>query len=254
MPARLCNLLRRLGSQLGRSLFQQGERVALAIGEERHPFLDLCVVHEDDVRSLEALDPAPAELVPRGFNVVDAKVQDRTRLPFRVVRAMEVQAGSIEVEERQVAKCIEMAETERLAIEPFRTGGVPDVKRDLPEGAEAEALRILREFDGSADVQSLSPAGTTAAAVYLAARACGEPRSQDAVARVSGISEVTLRNRYKAVWRIVRREPPEGSAEPGRADAPAPPVGGGAPSRAMGKARRTVANREATFGRSDPGS
>ena len=124
----------------------------------------------------------------------------------------------------------------------------------LSTAAEAEALRILRAFEDEADAQSLAPAGTTAAAVYLAARACGESRSQGAVARVSGISEVTLRNRYKAVVRKVGRPWPPGRGEPGHADADTVPGGGGARIRALGKARRTVANREATFGPTDPGS
>ena len=124
----------------------------------------------------------------------------------------------------------------------------------LTNRVEAEALRILHGFDGSPDAQSLSPAGTTAAAVYLAARSCGEPRAQEAVARVSGISEVTLRNRYKQVMRNVDREPAEDAGAPDRAAARVLPGGGRARSRAMGKVRGTVANREATFDRPDAGS
>ncbi len=124
----------------------------------------------------------------------------------------------------------------------------------LTNAVEAEALRLLRAFDGTTDAQALSPAGTTAAAVYLAARSCGEPRAQEAVARVSGISEVTLRNRYKAVLRKVGHPPSGGHEDPDRADTDAIPTGGSARGRALGKARGTVANREAAFGPSDPGT
>jgi hypothetical protein len=57
-------------------LLQQGERVALAVGEERHPLLDTGVVDEDHVRFLEALDAATAELIPGRLDVGDAEVQD----------------------------------------------------------------------------------------------------------------------------------------------------------------------------------
>lgn len=44
---------------------------------------------------------------------------------------------------------------------------------------------------------SLSPVGTAAAAIYLASLAHGERRPQKAIAKVAGVSEVTLRNRFQ---------------------------------------------------------
>ncbi len=84
----------------------------------------------------------------------------------------------------------------------------------LGRRVEEEALRLVKEFEAAGDSQSLAPAGTTAAAVYLATLSCGEPRSQHEIAVVSGVSEVTLRNRFKAMRRIV---PQEGLVTDGRA-------------------------------------
>jgi len=67
----------------------------------------------------------------------------------------------------------------------------PDVRR--------QALRILREMDDADGSLSLSPVGTSAAAIYLASLACGERRPQKMVAKVAGVSEVTLRNRFRYV-------------------------------------------------------
>ncbi len=101
----------------------------------------------------------------------------------------------------------------------------------LSPRVQSDAMRRLGLFPGS---PSISPAGTTAAAVYLAGLACGEPRSQSAVAQVSGVSEVTLRNRYKAME--ASREAAGDGADHGSAT-----------GRRAGRAGRfAAANREGT--------
>ena len=72
---------------------------------------------------------------------------------------------------------------------------------ELGLGAEVQrqTMRILREIDDQDGSLSLSPIGTTAAAIYLASLACGERRPQKQVAKVAGVSEVTLRNRFRYV-------------------------------------------------------
>ncbi len=67
----------------------------------------------------------------------------------------------------------------------------------LSHGVEAEALRILQWPETTVASRSLSPVGTAAVAIYVAARSCGEPRHQTEIARVSGVSEVTLRSRLQ---------------------------------------------------------
>ncbi len=67
---------------------------------------------------------------------------------------------------------------------------------ELSNPVEREALRLLREFEPPGTSTSVSPCGTAGAAIYLACLECGEPRSEKAVSKVAGVSEVTLRNRY----------------------------------------------------------
>jgi len=69
----------------------------------------------------------------------------------------------------------------------------------LGTSVEVEARRILKEIDDVDGSLSLSPIGTSAAAIYLASLACGERRPQKAIAKVAGVSEVTLRNRFQLV-------------------------------------------------------
>lgn len=87
---------------------------------------------------------------------------------------------------------------------------------ELGLGADVQrhVHRILREIDDADSSLSLSPVGTSAAAIYLASLACGERRPQKLVARVAGVSEVTLRNRFRYVHDASARtpDPPRGRA------------------------------------------
>ena len=67
----------------------------------------------------------------------------------------------------------------------------------LSNTVEAEAQKILKELEKIDSSMSLSPSGTAAAAIYLASLSCGERRPQKAIAKIAGVSEVTLRNRFQ---------------------------------------------------------
>ena len=69
----------------------------------------------------------------------------------------------------------------------------------LSPAVQAEALKIIKQIDAVDSSLSLSPIGTTAAAIYLASLKAGERRPQKAIAKVAGVSEVTLRNRFQYV-------------------------------------------------------
>lgn len=59
------------------------------------------------------------------------------------------------------------------------------------------ALKILRKADISELTSGRGPAGIAAAALYVAALINNEKKTQREVADVAGITEVTIRNRYK---------------------------------------------------------
>lgn len=69
----------------------------------------------------------------------------------------------------------------------------------LSNRVEREALSLLREFEPPGTATSVSPCGTAGAAIYLASLVCDEPRSEKAIAKVAGVSEVTLRNRFQTM-------------------------------------------------------
>jgi len=67
----------------------------------------------------------------------------------------------------------------------------------LSPKAQNEALKILKKADISELTSGRGPAGIAAAALYVAALLNDEKKTQREVADVAGITEVTIRNRYK---------------------------------------------------------
>lgn len=62
---------------------------------------------------------------------------------------------------------------------------------------QSEAIGIIREAEDEGLTSGKGPTGTAAAGLYLAGIITGERRTQKEVARVAGVTEVTVRNRYK---------------------------------------------------------
>ncbi len=73
----------------------------------------------------------------------------------------------------------------------------------LGNRVETEALRILREIEPLEGPTSVSPTGTAGASIYLAGVLCDEVRSQHAISKVAGVSEVTLRNRFLRIKELL---------------------------------------------------
>lgn len=70
-------------------------------------------------------------------------------------------------------------------------------KLDLEEAVHQEAQTILDVATEKGLHSGRSPVGVAAAAIYLAARRCGQDCSQEAVADVAQVTVVTVRNRYQ---------------------------------------------------------
>jgi len=68
---------------------------------------------------------------------------------------------------------------------------------NLSPKTQNDALKILRKADISELTSGRGPAGIAAAALYVAALLNDEKKTQREVADVAGITEVTIRNRYK---------------------------------------------------------
>jgi len=62
---------------------------------------------------------------------------------------------------------------------------------------QSNAIEILEQAQKAELTSGRGPTGIAAAALYVAALLHGEKRTQREVADVAGVTEVTIRNRYK---------------------------------------------------------
>lgn len=67
----------------------------------------------------------------------------------------------------------------------------------LPPPVEARAREMLRDADAKGITSGRSPTGLAASAIYVASHDMGQPRTQKRVSEVSGVTEVTIRNRAR---------------------------------------------------------
>ena len=62
---------------------------------------------------------------------------------------------------------------------------------------QRKAIEIIKKAEERELTSGRGPTGVAAAAIYIASILCGERRTQREVAEVAGVTEVTIRNRYK---------------------------------------------------------
>ena len=67
----------------------------------------------------------------------------------------------------------------------------------LDEEVQEKAVEILRRASEMGLTVGKSPLSTVAGAIYLAGKICGKRKRQHDIVRVIGITEVSIRNRYK---------------------------------------------------------
>jgi len=67
----------------------------------------------------------------------------------------------------------------------------------LNEDTRSKAIEILQQAAEKELTSGRGPTGVAAAAIYVASILCGERKTQREVADVAGVTEVTIRNRYK---------------------------------------------------------
>ncbi len=132
--------------------------------------------------------------VPRTLNeVVEASGISRKRLTKTVniiSRTLGVRAKPVDATDYVARFCSELS---------------------LSDDVRALAGSILSK---TPEENSLSPPGTAASAIYLAALAKGQRVPQKRVAQVAGVSEVTLRSHFKLFENVISVDVPRGRASP----------------------------------------
>jgi transcription initiation factor TFIIB len=120
---------------------------------------------------------------------------------YNIPRTLDEIANASDVERKEIGR------TYRFIIRKLGIKVTPSSPREyisrfssilhLSPRTQNDALKILKKADTSELTSGRGPAGIAAAALYVAALINDEKKTQREVADVAGITEVTIRNRYK---------------------------------------------------------
>lgn len=76
-------------------------------------------------------------------------------------------------------------------------------KLNLDKSVQDEAEKIIRKAGELGIISGKGPTGVAAAAIYIASTLKNQMRTQKEIAEVAGVTEVTIRNRYKEISRYL---------------------------------------------------
>ena len=120
---------------------------------------------------------------------------------YNIPRTLDEIAAASDVERKEIGR------TYRFIVRKLKIKVTPSSPKDyisrfssilhLSPHAQNEAIKILKKADISELTSGRGPAGIAAAALYVSALINDEKKTQREVADVAGITEVTIRNRYK---------------------------------------------------------
>ncbi len=79
-------------------------------------------------------------------------------------------------------------------------------KLDLDRRVALKAEEIVEKAMEMRITSGKGPTGVAAAAIYIAATMMNQPRTQKEIAEVAGVTEVTIRNRYKEISKALELE------------------------------------------------
>ena len=110
-------------------------------------------------------------------------------------------------DKKEIARCYRMLIRKlnlRMPVQKaqFRISKVAS-KADIGEETQRKAVEILGEADRLKITSGKDPMGLAASALYLACIMTGESRTQSVIAEAAGVTEVTIRNRYKELQRVL---------------------------------------------------
>ncbi len=134
--------------------------------------------------------------------VVAASIYAACRM-LNIPRTLEEIAAVTRIKKKDIGRTYRiMARTLKLNLFPSNPEDYVDrfcAKLNLSGEVKKKALEIIKQVEEKALTSGRGPTGVAAAAIYIAAVMNNERRTQREVAEVSGVTEVTIRNRYKEI-------------------------------------------------------
>src|SRR5574341_1900737 len=112
-------------------------------------------------------------------------------------------ANGINIKRKDVARCYRLLlrelDLKMPVVDPIKCVAGIASRAGLSEKTKREAARILRNAEEQKISAGKDPMGLAAAALYVACVTNGENKTQRDVAEAAGVTEVTIRNRYKGL-------------------------------------------------------
>jgi transcription initiation factor TFIIB len=87
-------------------------------------------------------------------------------------------------------------------VDPTKCVMTVSNKANVSEKSKRKAIDIISHLNRNEMTDGKDPMGIAAAVLYLVCQRAGEKRTQPVIAQAAGITEMTLRNRYKDIKRL----------------------------------------------------
>ena len=118
-----------------------------------------------------------------------------------VPRTLDEIAGSSRISRKEIGRTYRFIARE-LGLKLMPTSPQDYVSRfcsmlKLPGDVQTKAIELIKSASEKELTSGRGPTGIAAAAIYIATVLCGERRTQREIADIAGVTEVTIRNRYK---------------------------------------------------------
>jgi transcription initiation factor TFIIB len=164
-------------------------------------FLNLTPVVRDEAIRIYSLGLERSLIRGRSMESVIAACIYSACRSYNIPRTLDEISSASDVERKEIGR------TYRFIVRKMGIKSQPSSPKDyisrfanvlhLSPKTQSEAIKILGRAENSELTSGRGPAGIAAAALYVAALLNDEKKTQREVADVAGITEVTIRNRYK---------------------------------------------------------
>lgn len=118
-------------------------------------------------------------------------------------RTLKDVAAACNIKKKDIARCYRLLlrdmELKMPVVDPTKCVSRIASKAGLSEKTKRRALIILKRAEATRTSAGKDPMGLAAAALYVACVLEGESKTQKDVAEAAGVTEVTIRNRYKGL-------------------------------------------------------
>ena len=127
-------------------------------------------------------------------------------------RSLSEVSGTCRVKKKELARCYRLIVRE-LGLSMPRTNALIFISKIAQRAGVSNrvveaAVKVLREADEKYASLGKDPRGLAAAVLYTASRMVGESVTQSELAYAANVTEVTVRNRFKELCRVLEIQLP----------------------------------------------